>query len=290
MMRTRRYISSRHVQKSSVGWPRNSARPAIARWNACEWTLHMPGTTGPLACTAPAGALEAASTRVKTPPSSHWRTTSRAQPVASSASAAKSAGISPMIPAMPGLFVAHGRIATLRGGRYSIVEDAGLLARDGTIAWIGPMDAAARAPHAAADAVLDAQGALVTPGLIDCHTHLVYAGDRAREFEMRLGGATYEEIARQGGGIAATVRATRAATNAQLRAAAARRLQAAIAEGVTTIEIKSGYGLDVENELRILRVAQSLAAEGAVSVVTTLLGAHAIPAEYAGRGDDYVRL
>jgi imidazolonepropionase len=191
---------------------------------------------------------------------------------------------------MPGLFVAHARIATLRGGRYSILENAGLFARDGAIAWIGPMDAAARAPHAAGDEVIDVERALVTPGLIDCHTHLVYAGDRAREFELRLAGATYEEIARQGGGIAATVRATRAATNAQLRAAAARRLQAAMAEGVTTIEIKSGYGLDVENELRILRVAQSLAAEGAISVVTTLLGAHAIPAEYAGRGDDYVRL
>jgi imidazolonepropionase len=195
-----------------------------------------------------------------------------------------------MIPAMPGLLVTHARIATLRGGRYSILDDAGLLARDGTVAWIGRMDDAARPARAADDEVMDAQGALVTPGLIDCHTHLVYAGDRAREFEMRLKGATYEEIARQGGGIAATVRATRAATNAQLRAAAARRLQSAMAEGVTTIEIKSGYGLDVETELRLLRVAQSLAAEGAVSVVTTLLGAHAIPAEYAGRADDYVRL
>jgi imidazolonepropionase len=195
-----------------------------------------------------------------------------------------------MIPAMQGLLLANARIATMRGGRYGVIEDGGLLLRDGAIAWVGPMAGPGRPARDDADAVIDCGGALVTPGLIDCHTHLVYAGDRSREFEMRLAGASYEEIARQGGGIVSTVRATRAATNAQLRAVAARRLQAAMAEGVTTIEVKSGYGLDVATELRLLHVAQSLAAEGAVSVVTTLLGAHAIPPEFSGRADDYVKL
>jgi imidazolonepropionase len=195
-----------------------------------------------------------------------------------------------MIPAMSALLVSHARIATMRDGRYSIVEDAGLLAEDGIINWIGPMSAFDRARRASGMTVIEAGGGLVTPGLIDCHTHLVYAGDRAREFERRLAGATYEEIAREGGGIAATVRATRAASNAQLRAAAARRLRSSMADGVTTIEIKSGYGLDLETEMRILHVAQSLAAEGAISVVTTLLGAHAIAPEYAGRREEYVRL
>jgi len=195
-----------------------------------------------------------------------------------------------MIPAMASLLVTHARIATMRGARYSILDDGAVLVRDGAIAWIGATRDLDRAAHIGADGEIDAGGALVTPGLVDCHTHLVYAGDRAHEFERRLAGATYEEIAREGGGIAATVRATRAATNAQLRADAARRLQACMADGVTTIEIKSGYGLDVETELRLLRVAQSLGAEGAISIVTTLLGAHAIPPEYAGRRDEYVRV
>ena len=191
---------------------------------------------------------------------------------------------------MSALFVTHARIATMRGGRYAILDDAGLLAEDGVIRWIGAMHASDRMPRGADVETVDAGGALVTPGLVDCHTHLVYAGDRAHEFERRLQGASYEDIAREGGGIMATVRATRAATNAQLRAAAARRLQALRSEGVTTVEIKSGYGLDVDSELRILRVAQSLAAEGSISVVTTLLGAHALPPEYADRREEYVRL
>jgi len=128
----------------------------------------------------------------------------------------------------------------------------------------------------------------VTPGLIDCHTHLVYGGDRTRDFEMRLSGKSYAQIAGAGGGIVSTMTATRAATNAQLRASAGRRLEALMREGVTTVEIKSGYGLDTEQELRCLRIARSLAADHAVSLFTTLLAAHAVPPEFAGRADDYV--
>ena len=194
-----------------------------------------------------------------------------------------------MIPAMAQLLVLNARIATMRGGKYSIVEDAALQAREGRITWIGSMG---DIDHAwkLEDGIVDAEGALVTPGLIDCHTHLVYAGDRAREFEMRLSGKTYEEIAKAGGGIVSTVKATRAASNAELRLQSSRRLQALMAEGVTTVEIKSGYGLDVENELRCLRIAQSLGAEGGVCIVTTLLGAHAVPPEFAGRPDAYLEL
>jgi imidazolonepropionase len=140
----------------------------------------------------------------------------------------------------------------------------------------------------AGDEVLDAHGGLVTPGLIDCHTHLVYGGDRTRDFEMRLSGKSYAQIAGAGGGIVSTMTATRAATNAQLRASAGRRLEALMREGVTTVEIKSGYGLDTEQELRCLRIARSLAADHAVSLFTTLLAAHAVPPEFAGRADDYV--
>lgn len=190
---------------------------------------------------------------------------------------------------MPTLLVTHGTLLTLRGGHLSPIADGAVAIGDGRIAWVG---ATAQLPRAYRDdaRVLDARGALVTPGLIDCHTHLVYAGNRTAELEMRMQGATYAEIARQGGGIASTVKATRAAGNAALRSATARRLEAFMAEGVTTIEIKSGYGLDVENELRCLRTARSLAADHPVSIVTTLLGAHAIPPEFQGRADDYVDL
>jgi imidazolonepropionase len=191
-----------------------------------------------------------------------------------------------MIPAMEKLLVTHARIATLRGGRYAMIEDGAICAEHGRIEWLGTMLELGSAfkDHE----TVDARGCLVTPGLIDCHTHLVYAGSRAHEFELRLQGMRYEDIARRGGGIASTVRATRAATNAELRAASARRLDALMADGVTTVEIKSGYGLDVDNELRCLRIARSLSAGRAVSIVTTLLGAHAIPPEFEGHADDYV--
>lgn len=185
------------------------------------------------------------------------------------------------------LLVTHARLATMRGGRYSLVEDGALHAKDGRIAWVGATKDAPPAPGAEA---LDAHGALVTPALVDCHTHLVYAGDRSREHEMRLNGATYAEIAQAGGGIVSTVKATRAASDAQLAAQSGKRLDAMLQEGVATVEIKSGYGLDLENELRCLRVARSLERGRRVRIRTTLLGAHAVPAEFEGRADEYVSL
>jgi len=186
---------------------------------------------------------------------------------------------------MAGLFISNARIATLRGGRYSIVEHASLRCEDGRITALGSHG---EVPRRAGDEVIDAHGALVTPGLVDCHTHLVFAGDRARDFAMRLAGKTYEEIAKAGGGIVSTMRATREAGDAELRAASARRLESLMRDGVTTAEIKSGYGLDAEHELRCLRIARSLAADHAVSLTTTLLAAHAVPPEFAGRADAYV--
>ncbi|MGZ5038039.1 MAG: imidazolonepropionase [Usitatibacter sp.] len=182
----------------------------------------------------------------------------------------------------------NARIATMRDGRYSMIEDAAMRVADGRIEWLGRSRDLSPRRGAPDEEILDVRGALVTPGLVDCHTHLVYGGDRAADFEMRLKGATYAEIAKAGGGIVSTVKATRAASNAELRAASARRLEALMAEGVTTVEIKSGYGLDVENELRCLRIARSLAADHAISIFTTLLGAHALPPEYAGRADEYI--
>ncbi len=185
----------------------------------------------------------------------------------------------------------NARLATLRGAKYSIVEDGAMVVDDGVIAWLGPTASLdARLRDEAGGAVLDAEGALVTPGLIDCHTHLVYAGNRAREFEMRLQGATYEEIARGGGGIVSTMRATRAASEEELRSQSGARLDAMLAEGVTAVEIKSGYGLDVASELKCLRVARSLAQGRKVRITTTLLGAHAVPPEFRGRADAYVDL
>ncbi len=155
---------------------------------------------------------------------------------------------------------------------YGVIEKAAILIADGMIAWVGP---SADAPPA--DASRDAGGAWVTPGLIDCHTHLVHGGNRAREFELRLGGATYEELSRAGGGILSTVRATRALDEAALVAASLPRLDALLAEGVTTVEIKSGYGLDLDTELRMLRAARALSDYRAVTVRTSFLGAHAVP-------------
>ncbi|MES2972036.1 MAG: imidazolonepropionase [Pseudomonadota bacterium] len=184
------------------------------------------------------------------------------------------------------------RIATMQPGAdapYGLIEDAALLVEGDRIAWVGPR---AQMPGALADGVAarhDAAGALVTPGLIDCHTHLVYGGDRAHEFELRLNGASYEEIARAGGGIASTVQATRAATPEQLKTQSLARLRGLMADGVTTVEIKSGYGLALEHERKTLAVARELGREQPVDVRTTFLGAHAVPPEFAGRADDYIQ-
>ena len=182
----------------------------------------------------------------------------------------------------------NARIATMRDGRYHALERGAVAARDGAIAWVGASGALPGEPRALAGDVCDLGGAWITPGLIDCHTHLVFAGDRAREFELRLKGASYEEIARAGGGIVSTVTATRAASDDALAAQSGRRLRRLLDEGVTTIEIKSGYGLATEAELKQLRVARGLGATLPVTVRTTFLGAHAVPPEFKGRADDYV--
>ena len=171
------------------------------------------------------------------------------------------------------------RLATLALGRpgLGLIEKGAVAARDGRIAFAGPIAELPSGWNAAQKISLD--GRWITPGLIDCHTHLVYAGDRAHEFELRLAGASYEEIARAGGGIVSTVKATRTASEDELVADSLPRLDALIAEGVTTIEIKSGYGLDRENETKQLRAARRLGHERDVDVVTTFLGAHALPPE-----------
>jgi len=187
------------------------------------------------------------------------------------------------------LVVVNVALATMRSGiPYGAVRDGALAVRGGRIAWAGARALLPRSLHAAVE--FDGKAGWLTPGLIDCHTHLVYAGSRAREFEQRLQGASYEDIARAGGGIVSTVCATRAASEADLLRASEPRLASLLAEGVTMVEIKSGYGLDLANELKLLRVARGLCAAHGVDVQTTLLAAHAIPPEYAGRGDDYITL
>jgi imidazolonepropionase len=178
--------------------------------------------------------------------------------------------------------------ATRGADGYGSIRDGAIGVRDGRIAWVGSRRDLP--PGWRAETEHDGRGAWLTPGLIDCHTHLVHAGDRADEFEMRLAGASYEDITGAGGGIASTVRATRAATEDELLAQSAVRLRRLIAEGVTTVEIKSGYGLDTANELKILRVARRLATACGIEVRTTLLGAHALPPEFAGRADEYIAL
>jgi imidazolonepropionase len=175
------------------------------------------------------------------------------------------------------------QLATLAGDD---LRDAALAVRGDRIAWLGPQRELPAEYRAAA--TVDGDGAWVTPGLIDCHTHIVYAGNRADEFEARLQGESYAQIARRGGGIAATVRATRAAGEEALFAASLPRVRALLAEGVTTLEAKSGYGLTLADEAKMLRVARRLGNELAVAVRTTFLGAHALPAEFAGRADAYI--
>jgi len=176
------------------------------------------------------------------------------------------------------------------GTPFGAIENGAIAAKDGRIAWVGPVAALPQARIGAHTVVHRLQGGWITPGLVDCHTHLVFGGNRAHEFELRLNGATYEEIARAGGGIRSTVAATRAADEAELLRQSAPRLKALIAEGVTTLEIKSGYGLSLEDELKCLRVARRLGELYPVRIRTTLLAAHSVPAEFAGRADDYIDL
>ncbi|EIK68091.1 imidazolonepropionase [Pseudomonas synxantha BG33R] len=179
----------------------------------------------------------------------------------------------------------HCHVATMAQGKYSIIEDAAMVTAGSLIEWIGPRSQAPTADYAQ---VHDLQGAWVTPGLIDCHTHTVFGGNRSGEFEQRLEGVSYADIAAKGGGIASTVRATRAATEDQLFLSAEKRLRSLLRDGVTTVEIKSGYGLDLPNERKMLRVARRLGETLPVSVRATCLAAHALPPEYKDRADDYI--
>jgi len=175
------------------------------------------------------------------------------------------------------------KLATMTTG-YGLIEDGAVLIQGNRIAWAGPRDAAPKGE------AVDCGGRLLTPGLIDCHTHIVYGGNRANEFELRLTGVPYAEIAKAGGGIASTVRATRAAGEQSLYDSASKRLDTLLSEGVTTIEIKSGYGLDIDTEARMLRVARRLGESRPVDVKTTFLGAHALPEEFKARREDYLNL
>jgi imidazolonepropionase len=182
------------------------------------------------------------------------------------------------------------RLATLcdDGAPYGLVENAALGWKDGTITFAAAQTDLPGTPDALARRVESLRGALVTPGLIDCHTHLVFAGDRAGEFDLRLNGASYADIAKAGGGIVSTVAKTRAASEDELLAQSLPRARALRADGVTTVEIKSGYGLDLANEMKMLQVARRIGTELGLGVRTTFLGAHAVPPEYAGRQADYV--
>ncbi|MGU3307003.1 imidazolonepropionase [Pseudomonas sp. M5A4_2d] len=179
----------------------------------------------------------------------------------------------------------HCHVATMAHGKYSIIEDAAMVTAGSLIEWIGPRSQAPAADYAQ---VHDLQGAWVTPGLIDCHTHTVFGGNRSGEFEQRLEGVSYAEIAAKGGGIASTVRATRAATEDELFTSAHKRLRSLLRDGVTTVEIKSGYGLDLASERKLLRVIRRLGEALPVSVRATCLAAHAMPPEYKDRADDYI--
>ena len=189
------------------------------------------------------------------------------------------------------MLLTNGVLATLEGDpasgpAYGLVENGAVVLEGERIAWAGGVDSL---PGEYRDLpATDLEGRLVTPGLIDCHTHIVHGGNRAREFELRLQGASYEEVARAGGGIVSTVSATRAASESALLERALRRVDALIAEGVCTLEIKSGYGLDIDTELKMLRVARAIGRERPVRVKTSFLGAHAVPVEYKNNADSYI--
>ncbi|EMQ4313551.1 imidazolonepropionase [Yersinia enterocolitica] len=176
-------------------------------------------------------------------------------------------------------------IVTMRGGKYHLIPQGAMAVTDSKIVWIGPYN---ELPRLRASREVIYSGGLITPGLIDCHTHLVFGGDRSTEFEQRLNGVSYAEIAANGGGIVSTVRATRNTSEQQLLEQALFRLKLLLAEGVTCIEIKSGYGLSLESEIKMLRVARQLGELLPVTVKTTCLAAHALPPEFAGRADDYI--
>lgn len=184
----------------------------------------------------------------------------------------------------------NGSIATCEKGNnpYGLIDNAAIGIKEGKISWIGEKNKLPGQPEQLAKHVHDFNGQCITPGLIDCHTHLVYAGNRSNEFEMRLQGVSYADIARAGGGIRSTVMATRAATEEELLQQSLRRARALLAEGVSVIEIKSGYGLDRDTELKILRVAKRIGEILPVTIVPTFLGAHALPPEFEGRADDYI--
>ncbi len=186
------------------------------------------------------------------------------------------------------LLLTDARIATMRRGAapYGAIEDGALAIGGGLIDWIGPASAL---PRGEARETRSLQGRWATPALIDCHTHLVFGGDRGAEFEARLQGTSYESIADAGGGIMSTVRATRSATEDELYSGALERLEALAADGAATVEIKSGYGLDLDTELRMLEVARRLGRTSGLTVPTTLLAAHAVPSEFQGRRDDYIK-
>ncbi|MFZ2754830.1 MAG: imidazolonepropionase, partial [Lysobacteraceae bacterium] len=181
-------------------------------------------------------------------------------------------------------------LATLDSARgYGEIEDGALAWKDGVLCFVGPRSALPEATTAAlAHEVFEVDGGWVTPGLIDCHTHVVFAGDRAHEFELRLQGASYEEIARAGGGILSTVRAVREASEDALLAQSLPRARMLLRDGATTLEIKSGYGLDLDNERKMLRVARRIADALGIGVRTTFLGAHALPPEFANAADGYI--
>ena len=188
--------------------------------------------------------------------------------------------------------IINANIATMAEGShtYGMIDKGAIGILNGRIEWLGTTAGIVNSIETLAKEVVDAQGCLLTPGLIDCHTHLVFAGNRSDEFEQRLNGVSYEEIAKNGGGILSTVKATRAASFDQLYTQSLPRLQALMSEGVTTVEIKSGYGLNFETELKMLNVAKKLGEENNIRVKTTLLAAHAVPPEYKNKADDYVDL